>query len=93
MTDQNQNGDDYAAQFNAELSDFKIKNPQVEQVHIMFPDMNCTLRGKSIAISALDKLLMGSVKMPFSTHGLSVWGRDVDGTGLALETGDPDGVF
>lgn len=89
----NQNGADCAAQFQTELSDFISKNPQVEQVHIMFPDMNCTMRGKSISIAALGKLPSGGVKMPFSTHGLSVWGKDVEGTGLALETGDPDGVF
>lgn len=88
-----QTGNEFTAQFQAELASFVSKNPQVEQVHIMFPDMNCTMRGKSIAISALGKLATGGVKMPFSTHGLSVWGRDVDGTGLALETGDPDGIF
>lgn len=79
--------------FKLEVADFIKKYPKIEQIHIMFPDMNCVMRGKAIHISALEKITSGSMKMPFSTHGLSIWGTDVEATGLALENGDPDGVF
>lgn len=83
----------FAEQFQIEVSEFILNNPDISQIHVMCPDMNGIMRGKSIPIASLEKLTNGSVKMPLSSHGLSVWGRDVDGTGLALATGDPDGVF
>jgi len=49
------------------------------------------MRGKWYSPDSVDKLVGGKVRLPMSTYALDITGNDVDATGLALVTGDPDG--
>lgn len=70
---------------------FLDAHPGVERIELMFPDMNGVMRGKWYAPDSIDKLVAGKVRLPMSTYALDIAGNDVDGTGLALASGDPDG--
>ncbi len=75
----------------AEIDAFLTANPDVERIELLFPDMNGVMRGKWYSPDAADKLVAGKVRLPMSTYALDIAGDDVDETGLALATGDPDG--
>jgi len=70
---------------------FLHAHPGVERIELMFPDMNGVMRGKWYAPDSADKLVEGKVRLPMSTYALDIEGNDVDETGLAIATGDPDG--
>lgn len=74
------------------LRRFIADNQDIERVELLFPDMNGVFRGKWVPLEGLEKVANGGVRLPISSYGLDIWGRDVDETRLALETGDPDGV-
>lgn len=74
------------------LQDFLQRHPDLERIELLFPDINGVLRGKWLPISSVEKLENDGVRLPFSTLALDIWGKDVDEVGLALATGDPDGV-
>ncbi|MEX0627521.1 MAG: glutamine synthetase family protein [Cucumibacter sp.] len=76
----------------AAVRQFLADNPQIERIELLFPDMNGIFRGKWLPPSGASKLVTGGVRLPISTYGLDIWGRDVDETGLAAGAGDPDGV-
>jgi glutamine synthetase len=54
--------------------------------------MSGHLRGKWLPGSSLDKIMKDGVAMPQSMFGLDVWGREVEETGIHIETGDRDGI-
>ncbi|MGJ4857759.1 glutamine synthetase family protein [Labrys sp. La1] len=66
--------------------------PQVDVIEVLLPDTNGILRGKWLPGSAIDKVLKDGVAMPQSMFGLDVWGREVEETGIHIETGDKDGL-
>lgn len=65
---------------------------QIEVIEVLLPDTNGILRGKWLPGSAIDKILKDGVAMPQSMFGLDVWGREVEETGIHIETGDKDGL-
>jgi len=74
-----------------DMTAFLAANPGIERIELLFPDMNGVMRGKWYAPDSADKLVGGKVRLPMSTYALDIMGNDVDETGLALATGDPDG--
>jgi len=74
-----------------DMQSFLAANPGIERIELLFPDMNGVMRGKWYSPDSIDKLVAGKVRLPMSTYALDIAGNDVDGTGLALATGDPDG--
>ncbi|WP_232825483.1 glutamine synthetase family protein [Albibacillus kandeliae] len=55
-------------------------------------DMNGVLRGKRVPRAQEGKLLASGIRMPMSSIGVDIWGSDVVGSGLTLDSGDLDGV-
>lgn len=75
----------------AEVEAFLKAHPETERIELLFPDINGVMRGKWYSPESADKLIGGKVRLPMSTYALDIEGNDVDETGLALATGDPDG--
>lgn len=71
---------------------FLAEHPDLDTVEVVLPDTNGVLRGKWLPGSAVKKVFEDGVALPFSLYGLDVWGREVESTGMHLETGDRDGV-
>jgi len=78
--------------FADDLAAFRAAHPEVETAEVFMVDLNARIRGKIVPIAALDKLADGAMKLPTSTPGLDFFSYDAEGSGLAVETGDPDGV-
>lgn len=74
------------------IKQFLKDNPDIERMELLFPDMNGVFRGKWIPPESAAKLTEGTVRLPISTYALDIWGRDVEQTGLAGVSGDPDGI-
>lgn len=55
-------------------------------------DLNGVLRGKRIPGGKLQAVRDGGIRMPLSSIGVDIWGVDVAGTKLTLESGDLDGI-
>ncbi|MCB1462259.1 MAG: glutamine synthetase [Nitratireductor sp.] len=49
------------------------------------------MRGKWAPAEALEKVCQPGINLPLSIFGLDIWGREVESTGLHIETGDRDG--
>jgi len=64
----------------------------IDVVEVLLPDTNGILRGKWLPGASLEKVLKDGVAMPLSMFGLDVWGREVEETGIHIETGDKDGL-
>ena len=55
-------------------------------------DVNGIARGKWVPAERIPDVLRKGIALPRSVYALDVWGRDVEAAGLAVGTGDPDGV-
>lgn len=75
----------------AEYRSFIEKHPDLEAVEFLLVDPNGVMRGKWGPADALKKAFQEGVNFPMSLHGLDVWGREVEETGLHIESGDRDG--
>jgi len=64
----------------------------LDRVEVLLPDTSGILRGKWLPGASLDKVMQDGVAMPMSMFGLDVWGREVEETGIHIETGDRDGL-
>lgn len=71
---------------------FLAENPAIEAVEAFIVDVNGIARGKRIPRRRVAEILTKGVAMPRSTYALDIWGLDIEGAGLALGTGDPDGI-
>ncbi len=80
------------AGFAARAAAFMARNPDIEIVELVFPDMNGVMRGKWIPAPQIGKLAKGSTRMPMSTYNLDIASEDVAEAHIAVEIGDPDGV-
>ena len=76
----------------AGVHEFLDEHPDLDTVEVVLPDTNGVLRGKWLPGAAVRKVFDDGVAFPFSLYGLDVWGREVESTGMHLETGDKDGV-
>ena len=66
-------------------------NPDLEAIEFLISDTNGVLRGKWSPAEALSKAFETGINFPLSMFGLDVWGREVEETGLHIESGDADG--
>lgn len=71
---------------------FLEEHPDLDTLEVVLPDTNCVLRGKWLQGNAVRKVFEQGVAFPFSLFGLDVWGREVESTGMHIETGDKDGL-
>lgn len=70
---------------------FLDQNPDIESVDLLISDINGMMRGKWAPAEALKKINNPGINLPMSLFGLDVWGREVEATGLHIDTGDLDG--
>ena len=68
-------------------------NPGIDHVTAAVADINGTLRGKRLPRVQVIKAMKGGLRMPPSTLGVDIWGRDVLDNALVFETGDADGIL
>ncbi|WP_265516542.1 glutamine synthetase family protein [Nitratireductor luteus] len=80
-----------SAEHEAEYNAFVAEHPDLEAVEFLLVDPNGVIRGKWAPGDSLKKAYQDGVNFPMSLHGLDVWGREVEETGLHIETGDKDG--
>ncbi len=73
-----------------QLESFLNAYPDIEIFEAILPDINGNLRGKWIPRSKIESVFKGSLKIPRTTLGFDVWGRDVES--WVLEDGDSDGI-
>lgn len=66
-------------------------HPGLKTLELIFPDMNGVARGKLIPIEQTNKIF-GKVRLPLSSPQLDVFSNDTEAAGVALQTGDPDGL-
>ncbi len=71
---------------------FLANNPDIAIIEFLISDLNGVLRGKWAPVTALQKAFDTGINFPLSVFGLDVWGREVEETGLHIDTGDPDGL-
>ena len=65
---------------------------QAEYIEAFIIDVNGVPRGKWMQPDKAKSLLSAGIAMPRSAFLLDIWGRDVVEGGIALDTGDPDGL-
>lgn len=75
------------------MNNWLRKNPAVRSIRVAAADLNGQPRGKRIPARFADKALTDGTRFPFSVLNLDIWGEDIDGSPLVLETGDKDGVL
>ncbi|MCF6194858.1 MAG: glutamine synthetase, partial [Kangiellaceae bacterium] len=74
-----------------QLEKFLKIHPDIEIFEAILPDINGNLRGKWIPRSKISKAFDGSLKIPRTTLGFDIWGRDV--SSWVLDDGDADGIL
>jgi len=75
------------------MNNWLRKNPQVRSIRVAAADLNGQPRGKRIPTRFADKAIEDGTRFPFSVLNLDIWGEDIDGSPLVLESGDKDGVL
>lgn len=81
-----------AAPSGDEAADFIARFGQPDIVEVLLPDTSGVLRGKWVPGTSMGKIWRDGVPMPRSLFGLDIWGREVNSTGIHIETGDRDGL-
>lgn len=70
---------------------FLQAHPEIESVDLLISDLNGVMRGKWAPAEAIKKVDHPGVNLPMSVFGFDIWGREVESTGLHIESGDLDG--
>lgn len=70
---------------------FLEKHPEIESVDLLVSDLNGVMRGKWAPAEAIKKVDYPGVNLPMSIFGFDIWGREVEETGLHIDSGDLDG--
>ena len=63
----------------------------VSRVEAFIVDVNGVPRGKWLRVGKAISIAEKGLPMPRSLYAQDIWGQDVEGAGLAVGTGDPDG--
>jgi len=69
----------------------RIKDQNSPRVEAFAVDLNGVCRGKWLMGEVAQQALAGGLRLPISTVAFDIFGRDVPGSGLIQEAGDPDG--
>lgn len=77
----------------SELEQFLQKNPDIEMLELMMPDMNGILRCKRIQKREFDGLFSSNLKGPISIPFLGIMGTFYDDDTPDVFEGDPDGII
>jgi len=80
------------AQAQDDLSLFLKDNPDITDIDVFVIDVNGIPRGKRLPLASASKIFKTGIRLPRSAFALDVWGQDVIGAGLVMETGDSDGI-
>ncbi len=72
------------------LNEFLQAYPDIEMFEVILPDLNGKLRGKWLPRENIEKAFDGGLKLPLTTLGFDVWGRDVES--WVYDNGDADGI-
>jgi glutamine synthetase len=75
-----------------DAASFFEQHPRIETVEAFVVDVNGVLRGKWLPRDGMKKAISAGLRLPLSAFAPDIWGNDVPGTGLIVETGDNDGV-
>jgi len=75
-----------------QATSFFEQHPHIETVEAFVVDVNGVLRGKWLPRESMKKVISSGLRLPLSGFAPDVFGNDVPGTGLIVETGDNDGV-
>jgi len=67
-----------------------VQEPSVLEAFVV--DVNGIARGKWIPAERIPDVMRKGIALPRSVYALDVWGCDVVDAGLAIGTGDPDGI-
>lgn len=70
--------------------------PDAEMAEVFVISLNGVAHGKRVPISVLEEIAAhgpGALKFQTSLCGLDIFGADVPESGIAMEIGDPDGIF
>ena len=73
-----------------QLVAFLAAHPDIELFEVILPDINGRLRGKWLPRANIEKAFAGGLKLPLSTLGFDVWGRDPEA--WVYSSGDADGI-
>jgi hypothetical protein len=65
--------------------------PEITSLRAAVCDLNGILRGKRVPRTQAEKVLEGSMRMPYSIACLDIWGEDVADNPLVWKQGDVDG--
>ncbi len=76
----------------ASLEPLLSAHPEIERVEAFVMDVNGVARGKWLSRDKMLASLGKGLPLPRSIVAQDVWGCDVEGAGLALAAGDPDGT-
>ena len=72
------------------LRDFLSAHPDIELFEVLLPDLNSRLRGKWLSREHIHQAFEGGLKLPLTTLGFDIWGRDPES--WVFEQGDQDGI-
>lgn len=73
------------------LAEVLAAHPDIDRIEAFVVDVNGVARGKWLPHNKALTLEAKGLPLPRSVFALDIWGRDVEGAGLAFGTGDPDG--
>ncbi|WP_461480863.1 glutamine synthetase family protein [Porticoccus sp.] len=69
---------------------FLDAHPEIDTFEALLPDLNGRLRGKWLSRDHLEQAFQGGLKLPLTTLGFDIWGRDPES--WVFESGDADGI-
>ncbi|MEP1201044.1 glutamine synthetase family protein [Tateyamaria sp.] len=75
------------------MHDWLIENPHIRTIRVAASDLNGVARGKRMPVRFADKVASEGTRFPMSVLNLDIWGEDIEGSPLVLESGDRDGVL
>ncbi len=70
--------------------DATARDPSVLEAFVV--DVNGIARGKWVPADRIPDVMASGIALPRSVFALDIWGCDVPAAGLAVGTGDPDGI-
>lgn len=73
--------------------DWFAAHPEIRAVYAGAADLNGQARGKRLPVAHAGKLTREGLRFPYSALNLDLWGDDIEGSPLVLESGDRDGLL
>jgi len=77
----------------SEIESWVVEHPDIDTLILAAPDVNGIMRGKSIQVAQLNKLITGDIRIALSTATVDILGDDIEGCSQIKQTGDCDVVL